>query len=319
MGRLTHISQIFGDAVAKRVLVRNNRTMSATTTTGDGQACLKWAGGTHLLSGPCVIGRRSDNDLQINNVQVSRRHALLMNFNDDWWLNDLGSRNGVLVNGVRLNNARRLRDGDEIRIANHRMTYCHNGQIAQHSSIVGRTTQIALPQDDESIPPMVSCELIIATEGGEILEGEKAAHWFFGKTLERSPGAMHYLLPGEVRQWMRRLVASKGVGISPFELERGSQRVVISLARCKDDRYFLLVREECAQISVERLQRLGLTKRESEVMHWICEGKKNPEIAEQLGIAVATANHHVESILKKLGVENRQKAIKTVMDRLAAI
>ena len=40
----------------------------------------------------------------------------------------------------------------------------------------------------------------------------------------------------------------------------------------------LLGRVESLQVSIERLQSLGLTEREAEVMHWVCEGKNNPEI-----------------------------------------
>jgi pSer/pThr/pTyr-binding forkhead associated (FHA) protein/DNA-binding CsgD family transcriptional regulator len=291
--------------------------MLASTTAEKGQACLKWGGGMLSLSGPCVIGRRSDNDLQINNVQVSRRHALLMNHNDDWWLNDLGSRNGVLVNGMRLTSARRLRDGDEIRIANHRITFCNSSQTPpHHSSIVGKTTQVATPASDEMAPAAVTCELIIATAEGEILEGEKAAHWFFGKTLERAPGAAHYILPSSVRQWLERLATEKGVSAA-LELHQGERRLIMSLARCKADHFFLLVREDKFNNTGGRLQNLGVTTREAEVLHWICEGKQNPEIAELLHLSTHTVNRHVEHILKKLGVDNRQKAIKAVMDRLA--
>ncbi|MDZ4402066.1 LuxR C-terminal-related transcriptional regulator [Prosthecobacter sp.] len=292
--------------------------MSATTKAETGQACLKWGGGSLLLSGPCVIGRRSDNDLQINNVQVSRRHALLMNYNDDWWLNDLGSRNGILVNGIRLTSARRLRNGDEVRIANHRIIFHNSSQSPpHHSSIIGKTTQVAEPASDETSPPAATCELIIATENGEILEGEKAAHWFFGKTVERAPGASCYMLPASVRQWLELVAGGNGAGVSPLEIKSGERRVVMSLARRRDERFFLLVREESAKISIERLQNLDLTEREAEVMHWVCEGKKNPEIAEILAIAPRTVNHHIEHIFKKLGVDNRQKAVKTVMERLA--
>lgn len=294
--------------------------MSASTTAEAGQACLKWGSGSLLLSGPCVIGRRSDNDLQINNVQVSRRHALLMNHNDDWWLNDLGSRNGILVNGIRLTSARRLRDGDEIRIANHRIVFHNSSQNPpHHSTIVGKTTQVATPATDETHPPAVACELIIATEEGAILEGEKPAHWFFGKTLERAPGGQHYILPPPVREWLENMAAERDIGVLPLELSQGDRRVVMSLARRKEDRFFLLIREVSARTSIERLQALGLTEREAEVMHWVCEGKTSQEISHLMSVTTHTVNRHLEHIFKKLAVDNRQKAIKAVMDRLAAL
>ena len=93
-------------------------------------------------------------------------------------------------------------------------------------------------------------------------------------------------------------------------------RIVLSLARCRDNRFYLLGRVESLQVSIERLQSLGLTEREAEVMHWVCEGKNNPEIAQILDVTLHTVNRHNEHIFKKLAVDNRHKAIKTVKERL---
>lgn len=270
-----------------------------------------------MLAGPCFIGRRSDNDIPINNVQASRRHAVLMNLNDDWWINDLGSRNGIIVNGLRLSCARRLRNGDEIRIANQRITFCNSTQPApHHSSIMGKTTELA-PQTVSDAPlSSAACELLIVTEQGEILEGDKAAHWFFGKSLERAPGAAHYFLPPAVRQWLQQLADENENIFPPLEMEQEGHRIVLSLARCRDDRFYLLGRVESLMFSIARLQSLGLTEREAEVMHWVCEGKNNPEIAQILDVTLHTVNRHNEHIFKKLAVDNRHKAIKTVKERL---
>ena len=92
--------------------------------------------------------------------------------------------------------------------------------------------------------------------------------------------------------------------------------MVVSFSRCKEGRCFLLVREESAKIAMERLQGLGLSGREAAVMHWVCEGKKNPEIAQILFVSVHTVNRHMEHIFIKFGVDNRQKAIKAVADRM---
>lgn len=293
--------------------------MPVKAGTSDDAACLKWSGGTHTLVGPCFIGRRSDNDIPINNVQASRRHAVLMNLNDDWWINDLGSRNGVNVNGLRLNSARRLRDGDEIRIANQRLTFYNTAQSApHHSSIMGKTTELRMQNSDDAPLSATSCELLIVSEEGEILEGDKAAHWFFGKTLERSPGAVHYFLPPAVRQWLQQIADENEKIFMPLEMEQEGHRIVLSLARCQEDRFYLLGRVESSTLSIERLQSLGLTEREAEVMHWVCEGKNNPEIAQILDVTLHTVNRHNEHIFKKLAVDNRHKAIKTVKERLGA-
>ncbi|MFM9861043.1 LuxR C-terminal-related transcriptional regulator [Pseudoxanthobacter sp. M-2] len=57
-----------------------------------------------------------------------------------------------------------------------------------------------------------------------------------------------------------------------------------------------------------RLQGLGLTPRESEVLFWMTEGKQNREIAAILGVRLGTVQDHVAAILAKLGQENRHAA-----------
>lgn len=52
----------------------------------------------------------------------------------------------------------------------------------------------------------------------------------------------------------------------------------------------------------------GLSLRESDVLHWICEGKRDREIAAILGISYRTVTDHVRHILAKLKVENRTAA-----------
>ncbi|MCC5806630.1 MAG: helix-turn-helix transcriptional regulator [Opitutales bacterium] len=61
--------------------------------------------------------------------------------------------------------------------------------------------------------------------------------------------------------------------------------------------------------TVECFRRRGLSTREGQVLHWIAEGKTNPEIAELLGISPRTVHKHCEHIYSKLGVENRQTAL----------
>jgi DNA-binding CsgD family transcriptional regulator len=58
----------------------------------------------------------------------------------------------------------------------------------------------------------------------------------------------------------------------------------------------------------QRLQRLGLSPRESEVLFWMTEGKQNREIAAILGLRLGTVQDHVAAILEKLGQENRHAA-----------
>jgi DNA-binding CsgD family transcriptional regulator len=51
-----------------------------------------------------------------------------------------------------------------------------------------------------------------------------------------------------------------------------------------------------------------LTTREHEILHWVRNGKQDPEIAIILGISPRTVNHHVANIRRKLRVETRTAA-----------
>lgn len=281
-------------------------------------AFLKWKTENRRLKDSCVIGRAADSDVVLADESVSRHHALLFRYEEDWWINDLGSRNGVRVNEVRIQHARRLHDGDELRIGAHRLLF-QGGTRRQRRGLSqqGATTQVAVDQTDAG-QGAVTCELIVATAEGEILEGDKAARWFFGKKLERPTGSAHAYLPPVVRVWLERSADARSMGAGPLELCEADRRVVVTLGRCSEGRYFLLVREESPAIATERLQSLGLSPREAEVMHWVCEGKTNPEIAQILGRTTHTVNRHIEHILEKLGVDNRQKAIVAVMEMLRA-
>ena len=55
-----------------------------------------------------------------------------------------------------------------------------------------------------------------------------------------------------------------------------------------------------------------LSRRESDVLFWLCQGKTNDEIGTILGIAGRTAETHALRIYPKIGVENRYGAIATI-------
>ena len=73
------------------------------------------AGSVFQISKPEItIGREPTNDIVISDPSVSRRHARLWFDNGRWYLEDLQSANGTLVNNVRVYQPVALNDGDVI-------------------------------------------------------------------------------------------------------------------------------------------------------------------------------------------------------------
>jgi pSer/pThr/pTyr-binding forkhead associated (FHA) protein len=69
-----------------------------------------------------TIGRRPDCDVFLDDVTVSRDHALLVERGDSWYLDDCGSLNGTYVNRSRIE-SQRLEEGDEVQIGKYKLTY----------------------------------------------------------------------------------------------------------------------------------------------------------------------------------------------------
>ena len=92
---------------------RSARKLEAPPRPG-GRAMLVGADKRTVLSGSrLLIGRSRDCDVTVEDPNVSRRHAELRNEDGRWIITDLGSTNGVKVNGRRVEQAA-LEPGDEL-------------------------------------------------------------------------------------------------------------------------------------------------------------------------------------------------------------
>jgi pSer/pThr/pTyr-binding forkhead associated (FHA) protein len=68
------------------------------------------------------IGRRPDSEVFLDDITVSRDHALLIRRGEQWFLDDCGSLNGTYVNRSRID-SHRLEEGDEVQIGKYKLTY----------------------------------------------------------------------------------------------------------------------------------------------------------------------------------------------------
>ena len=72
-----------------------------------------------------AIGRSPDAGVFLDDVTVSRNHALLVRRRDGLYIDDLGSLNGTYVNRRRIE-SHRLADGDEIQVGKYKLSYLEN-------------------------------------------------------------------------------------------------------------------------------------------------------------------------------------------------
>ncbi len=68
------------------------------------------------------IGRRPDSEVFLDDITVSRDHALLIQRGEDWYLDDCGSLNGTYVNRSRIE-SHQLQEGDEVQIGKYKLTF----------------------------------------------------------------------------------------------------------------------------------------------------------------------------------------------------
>jgi pSer/pThr/pTyr-binding forkhead associated (FHA) protein len=68
------------------------------------------------------IGRSPEAEVFLDDVTVSRNHALLVRRRDGLYIDDLGSLNGTYVNRRRIE-SHRLQNGDELQVGKYKLTY----------------------------------------------------------------------------------------------------------------------------------------------------------------------------------------------------
>jgi hypothetical protein len=107
-------------STAKRIA----EPLADATEARRGRAQLRHEGRAVILgSGGAVLGRSRDCDVVVSDENASRRHAEVRASGSAWIVRDLGSTNGVKVNGRRIEGAQPLRNGDTIQLGLSEITF----------------------------------------------------------------------------------------------------------------------------------------------------------------------------------------------------
>ncbi len=90
-----------------------------------------------------TIGRKHGNEVQLNDLTISGRHALIIAQGKQTYIEDLGSTNGTLLNGSHIKSAI-LKHGDIIQTGHHQFTFLCEGQAKYE------TTMFVMAEQDET-------------------------------------------------------------------------------------------------------------------------------------------------------------------------
>jgi len=82
------------------------------------------SGTRYGVSGETVtVGRHPDSDVFLDDITVSRRHVELVRSVTGYDIKDVNSLNGTYVNGVRIDGAEPLTNGDEVQVGKFKMLF----------------------------------------------------------------------------------------------------------------------------------------------------------------------------------------------------
>jgi pSer/pThr/pTyr-binding forkhead associated (FHA) protein len=99
-----------------------------------------------LNQGEFALGRSAECQLSLDDPLVSRRHALLIVASDGVTIEDLQSRNGVVLNGERITRRTALNAGDRIMIGSQELTLLLGRELADREPFATHVSQRTLPK-----------------------------------------------------------------------------------------------------------------------------------------------------------------------------
>src|SRR5256714_15529145 len=131
-----------------------------------------------LVRDEITIGRQDGNTIRLTERNVSRRHARLVKENGNVLIEDLGSYNGVRVNGEKITGRTRIKEGDLVEIGDYDLGIqgkidapaVTSGPVAKQATVPPGTVkppQAASPAAQPAPPPQQSQASAAATQESE--------------------------------------------------------------------------------------------------------------------------------------------------------
>jgi len=105
-----------------------------------------------------TIGRSRESDIFLADQLLSRHHAEIRQRSNGFWLLDLGSKNGTLLNGEKIKDEQRLRHGDVITLGEHVLTFSATDESEEEPEALGTKIFSARELSDIATKPAMDAE-----------------------------------------------------------------------------------------------------------------------------------------------------------------
>jgi len=94
------------------------------------------SGRSHKIDLPSVLGRSNEADLTFSDPTISHRHALIVEIDNEIWVEDLESRNGVYVNDQKIQENTVLKPGDSVQLGETKFLICQGEEEVSEQTLV---------------------------------------------------------------------------------------------------------------------------------------------------------------------------------------
>jgi DNA-binding CsgD family transcriptional regulator len=282
-------------------LMHEHPLITYTAATGDGSAMKisdfitidEWH--TRRLYHELYVGLGMEHQMSIALPSVLPRiTAIALNRNELG--DDFDERDRLLLNTLRPHLAQsyeQTRERDRL----HRQV----GTLAEVLEDTGTHVLVLDPQPSEVTP------------GAFVL-----LYRHFGRPGARDP------FPARLGRWLdaQRRAVNTADGdlprqLAPIAAERAGKRLLVRyLPATPTSHEALLLDERSTPVRVGELERLGLTRREAEVLQLLGTGATNATLAAELHVSPATVKTHLENIYRKLGARGRAQAVAMALTLL---
>ncbi|HEU4737670.1 MAG TPA: helix-turn-helix transcriptional regulator [Solirubrobacterales bacterium] len=204
---------------------------------------------------------------------------------------------GPMVIGIAMNRDRRSfseRDRTLLDLLRPHLTRAHARlREREHSDLLVEVLERGLAERDTAVLALEPDRAIAAASG--------AALDLLGSYFDSSQGST---LPPRLIEWL----AGAPHDPLPLTVEGNRGRLTVRATSSHQAGLVLVLEERCAA-SAEALRSLGLTRRQSEVLHLLVLGRGTDQIAAELFISPQTVRKHFEHIYRRLGVNTREAAV----------